>query len=111
MEALLVAAYKHAQKSGSHILEISGFPPEIRHRWAQRHPYTRTYPTPIYGYKAVDPTLHKTISEGATWYASPLDGDFTLIRPSYSRPSSSSRASEKEILPAVEHILTGDPRG
>ena len=84
MAALLRAAYRHAQQAGSHILEVLGFPPSIRRVWSQSRPYIRKYPTPLFAYKAMNPTLQKAIAVGETWYASPFDGDFTLIRPSYS---------------------------
>jgi hypothetical protein len=109
MKALLAAAYRHAKEAGSHILEILGFPPSIREVWAQCHPYVRRYPTPLFSYKAADPILHKEISKGATWYASPLDGDLTLIRPSYSNVSSPSRAYGIPIQPTRERVLSGDP--
>jgi hypothetical protein len=108
METLLAAAYAHAQLAGSHILEVLGFPPSIRHVWAQCRPYVRKYPTPIFSYKATDSNLHKAISGGMTWYASPFDGDLTLIRPSYSNCPSPPRASEILTLPTGEHVLSGD---
>lgn len=92
IESLLAAAHRHARQAGSHILEVAGFPPTIRQILSRSQPYVRKYPTPLFAYKAVDPILHKTIGHGETWYASPFDGDFTLIRPSFSssvnRPAS-----------------------
>jgi hypothetical protein len=84
VQALFAAAYRHAQQAGSHMLEVLGFPASIRRILGQAHPYIRKYPTRLFGYKATDPILHKTLSDGTTWYATPFDGDFTLIRPSYS---------------------------
>lgn len=110
MQALLVAAYHHAQQTGSHILEILGFPPFIRDVWAKYGPYTRKYPTPIFGYKAVDPVLHKTISEGNVWYASPFDGDFTLIRPSYAEQHTSRQSAPPQTVTVKEHVLSAQPR-
>jgi hypothetical protein len=111
VNALLVAAYQHAQKAGSHILEILGFPPNIRHMWGQCHPHIRRYPTPLFSYKAADPILHKAIADGTTWYASPLDGDLTLIRPSYSDGPSPRCASELQSLSAEAHALSADSGG
>ena len=91
IEALLAAAHHHAKQSGSDILEVMGFPHSVRAVMAQAHPYVRKYPTRVFGYKAVDAELHKTLCDGTTWYASPYDGDLTLIRPSF---STSARAGE-----------------
>ncbi len=76
-KALLVAAYSHAQQAGTHILEVLGFPQAVRRICAQWRPYLRKSPCPYY-YKAADPMLHKTLSDGGAWYASPYDGDTTL---------------------------------
>jgi hypothetical protein len=92
VEALFVAAYRHAEQAGSHILEVLGFPSSIQRVWAQWNPYTRRYPSSPFLYKAVDPLLHKKLSDGMTWYASLFDGDFSLIRPSYSTSAGVSPA-------------------
>jgi hypothetical protein len=110
MRALLVVAHDHAKKAGSHILEILGFPPSVREVWAQSHPYTRKYPTPIFGYKAVDAALHKRISEETIWYATPFDGDFTLIRPSYSESPRFAEHPQAQAEPTEEQALSGNPR-
>jgi hypothetical protein len=88
VKALWKAAYDYAHHAGSHILEVLGFPPSIRHVVSQWNPYLRKYPACPFYYKAADPELHKTLSDGALWYASPFDGDATLIRPSYATPVS-----------------------
>jgi hypothetical protein len=84
VRALWTAAYGHAKYAGSHILEVLGFPPAIRQVASAWNPYLRKYPACPFYYKAADPELHKALSDGAVWYASPFDGDATLIRPSYS---------------------------
>ena len=84
VEALLASAYSQAIQAGSHVLEVMGFPENIRRVFAQSKPYQRPYPACPYYYKAADPTFHKTLSDSAAWYACPYDGDSTLIRPSYS---------------------------
>jgi hypothetical protein len=78
IEALLVAAYRHAMEAGSHILEVLGFPQSVRRICAQWRPYLRTLRESRYHYKAADPILHHTLSDGAAWYATPFDGDTTL---------------------------------
>jgi hypothetical protein len=84
VRALWAAAYKIAKLEGSHVLEVLGFPPSIRQACSEWKPNLRKYPGCPYYYKAADPVLHKRLSDGAAWYATPFDGDATLIRPSYS---------------------------
>ena len=84
VRALWAAAYDSAKRGGSHVLEVLGFPPCIRRVFSERNPYLRKYPSFPFYYKATDPMLHQTLSDGTAWYASPFDGDATLIRPSYS---------------------------
>jgi len=76
---LIVAAYKHAKKAGSHVLEVQGFPANIRRLCAQWNPYSRTFPATPFYYKGATPELHKTLSDGALWYGTPFDGDTTLM--------------------------------
>ena len=84
VRALWAAAYDHAEHSGSHILEVLGFPPNVRSAAAEWKPYRRKYPACPFYYKTPDPELQSALSNAAAWYASPFDGDATLIRPSYS---------------------------
>jgi hypothetical protein len=78
LEALWVAAYDNAKRAGSHVFEVLGFPHSIRRVCAQWNPYLRRYPACPFYYKAADAVLHKTLSDGAMWYATPFDGDTTL---------------------------------
>lgn len=84
VKALLIAAYNHARLGGSYVLELMGFPPAVRRVAWLSNPYTRNYPGCPFHYKAADRNLHEALSDGAAWYASPFDGDATLIRPSFS---------------------------
>jgi len=84
VKALLLAAYDHAKLGGSYILELMGFPSSIRRVASLSNPYTRNYPGCPFHFKAADRNLHQALSDGAAWYASPFDGDATLIRPSFS---------------------------
>jgi hypothetical protein len=84
VKALWLAAYHRARRAGSHVLEVLGFPPSIRHACAQWRPYSRKYPACPFYYKAPAANLHKTLSEADAWYASPFDGDTTLVQPSFS---------------------------
>ena len=84
LRALLIAAHEHAKREGSYVLEVLGFPSSIQQVCLQWDPYLRKYPACPFYYKAADPMLHKTLSDGMAWYACPFDGDTTLIRPSFS---------------------------
>jgi hypothetical protein len=84
IRALLMAAYDHAKKSGSYVLEVVGYPPSFRRVFLEGNPYLRKYPASPFYYKAADSMLHQTLSDGMAWYASPFDGDTSLIRPSFS---------------------------
>jgi hypothetical protein len=79
VRTLLVAAYEEAKQFGSHVLEVLGFPSSIRKVCAEGNPYVRKYPATPFYYKAADPALHKILSNGEGWYATPFDGDTTLM--------------------------------
>jgi hypothetical protein len=78
MEHLLAAMLRSAKETGSHVLEVTGFPHEIRQKFLQWKPYSRNYPACPYLYKARDPVLHQKLSNENAWYACPFDGDATL---------------------------------
>lgn len=79
LRALFAAAYEHAKRTGSEILEVLGLPQEVRRVLSESRPYLRRYPACPFFYKAADPTLHKELADGMAWYASPFDGDTTLV--------------------------------
>ncbi len=79
LRALLCAAYDRAMQAGSHVLEVLGFPENVRKVCSQSRPYERRYPASPFYYKASDPKIHKLLSDGLVWYASPFDGDTTLF--------------------------------
>jgi len=76
--ALWVSAYAQAKKAGSHIFEVLGLPANVRGVCSRWNPYLRRYPACPFYYKATDPALHQSLSEGMAWYATPFDGDTTL---------------------------------
>jgi hypothetical protein len=78
-QALFVAAYEHAKNSGSHVLEVLGFPPSIREASALWRPYERRYASCPFQFKAADPGLQQELANPAAWYATPFDGDTTLM--------------------------------
>jgi hypothetical protein len=79
LKLLIVAAYKHARRAGSHVLELQGFPADIRRLCSQWNPYSRSFPATPFYYKGASPAMHKTLSDGALWYGTPFDGDTTLM--------------------------------
>jgi hypothetical protein len=78
MEHLLPSIIRSAKDAGSHVLEVMGFPKEIRQKFLQWKPYSRDYPACPYLYKARDPVLHQKLADENAWYACPFDGDATL---------------------------------
>jgi len=78
MDHLLAAILKSAKDAGSHVLEVVGFPKEVRQKFLQWKPYSRNYPACPYFYKARDPVLHQKLANENAWYACPFDGDATL---------------------------------
>ncbi len=79
IRALLSAAYKQAKKLGSCMLEVLGLPDSIRRVCHKGNPYMRKYPAIPFYYKAAEPELHNAISQASVWYATPFDGDTTLM--------------------------------
>jgi hypothetical protein len=80
MGALLEAAYSNATVSGDHCFEVLLLPRNIRQILMRWNPYVRTYPTDPLIYKTADKALDRTLADENAWYASPLDGDTTLVR-------------------------------
>jgi hypothetical protein len=111
LRALWVAAFDVARQAGSHVLEVMGFPCAIRQLSAKWNPYRRKYPACPFYFKAANPALHETLSDEAVWYASPFDGDATLVRPSYpiSATSTHPRVARKDTAAkrrpeSLEHV-------
>jgi hypothetical protein len=78
VQALIAAAHASAKRSGSHVIEVMGFPCSIRQALLEWKPYTRKYPSCPYFYKARDRALHERLLNVDLWYACPFDGDATL---------------------------------
>ncbi len=79
LEALFVAAYDQAKQAGSHVFEVVGFPAQLREVLQQWNPYERKFPACPFHFKAAAPELHQALLDQAIWYASPYDGDTTLM--------------------------------
>lgn len=101
IRTLWAAAYRTAQQAGSDILEVLGFPPNVRQVGLEWNPYRRSYPACPFYYKAVDPELQNMLANGAEWYASPFDGDASLIRPSYATPAAASPTGKQDTADGV----------
>jgi hypothetical protein len=78
VRSLWAAAYENAKREGSHILRVIGFPHAIRRLCLQWRPYLDIEAVHPFYYRAAEPILHKTLSDGLTWYATAFDGDRTL---------------------------------
>lgn len=77
--ALLAAAFDHAVRRKSHVFEIVGFPRNVRDILLGWNPYSRRYPSCPFLYKATDPAVDAILAHEDAWYASPMDGDTTLM--------------------------------
>jgi hypothetical protein len=77
--SLLEAAYANAVALGDHVLEVMGLPRDVRHIFMAHNPYRRKYPAPPFLYKVKDQGLARTLADEKSWYASPFDGDTTLM--------------------------------
>ncbi len=103
---LIVAAYNHARRAGSDVLEVQGFPAAIRRLFAQWKPYNRTFPATPFFYKAAASALQKTLADGAAWYPTPFDGDTTLM-PELSdagEPSQSANLANHDPCPVLHGL-------
>ncbi len=77
--SLVARGYQLALDHGCHTFEVLGYPTFVRQVFQQGKPYSRDYPACPYFFKASDRSLHRALTNGASWYASPLDGDTTLM--------------------------------
>jgi hypothetical protein len=79
IDALLMGARAIARAEKSHILELIGFPTEIRERALITGPFMRRLPGWPYLYKTKDAQLAEALGEPETWYACPYDGDASVM--------------------------------
>ena len=78
-ENLLAAAYSDAQASGADVFEVLGFPRTVRAILLRWRPYLRKYPACPFFYKTKDQALGRMLTAEDLWYATPFDGDTTLV--------------------------------
>ncbi len=78
IDKLISEAYSHTQNKGSSILEMIGFPKNIRDRFILNKSYSRIFPNWPFLYKAANSNLKKDLELEESWYASLFDGDGSL---------------------------------
>jgi hypothetical protein len=76
---LLRAVYDHAKSSGSHVLEVIGFPSSISKTFRRANPHFRQMQSWPYFYIASDNGFHKELEDEQAWFACPFDGDTSLF--------------------------------
>jgi hypothetical protein len=79
VKSLGAAAYDLARTFRSHVLEVLGFPTNLRRVFLQWKPYSRKFPACPFYFKARDHALQGILATADGWYASPFDGDTTLM--------------------------------
>ena len=79
IKSLVAAAHDLAKAAGCHVLEVLGFPKNVRRVLLPWKPYSRKYPACPFYFKAKDHDLHKILRREESWYAGPFDGDTTLV--------------------------------
>ena len=77
--SLAAAVYDFAKAFQCHVLEVLGFPTNLRRVFLQWKPYSRKYPACPFYFKAKDRAVHGILGAAEAWYASPYDGDTTLM--------------------------------
>lgn len=105
VQELLVAAFQYACRTGHDTFELHGFPRAIRQICAAWNPYTRKYPSCPYLYRVTDQEFQNSLKSENAWYATPLDGDATLMPEFATEETHLSFGSvEPEIVP-YEHKI------
>jgi hypothetical protein len=79
VKSLGAAVYGFAKTFHCHVLEVLGFPANLRQVFLQWKPYSRKYPACPFYFKARDRALQGILGAAEVWYASPFDGDTTLM--------------------------------
>lgn len=78
IDALLAAAYERGREAGCHVLEVVGFPAEIRARVERFRPFSRLAPAHPFYYKARSEALDRALEAPAAWYPCLYDGDGSI---------------------------------
>lgn len=96
-QELLIAGFEYARRSKHHVFEVLGFPRLIRRICSEWNPYSRNYPSSPYLFKAADHDLHGSLRSENAWYATPYDGDATLM-PQFEAAKAPARAEQFELV-------------
>jgi len=75
IDALLAVAYESAREKRCHILELVGFPREIRALASVYRPFSRKFPNFPFFYKALSAELSSALQSENSWYPTLFDGD------------------------------------
>jgi len=78
VERLISAAYRNSKSRGATVLEVMGFPTNIRRAMLRLRPYVREYPADPFFFKVRDKALQEILAAESAWYATPYDGDSTI---------------------------------
>jgi hypothetical protein len=78
IDLLVASIFESAKNAGSHVLEVMGFPKEVRKCFLRWRPYSRNYPACPYFFKAGYSSLQEKLADENAWYACPFDGDATI---------------------------------
>ena len=72
---LLEFSLDYTADDGSHMLEVVGFPGEIRKTLQDYSPYQHRKEAWPFLYKTTDPQLGELMAQEGNWYATSVDGD------------------------------------
>ncbi|HEX6851061.1 MAG TPA: GNAT family N-acetyltransferase [Candidatus Polarisedimenticolaceae bacterium] len=77
--ALLAAAFHAAREEGAHVLEVIGYPEEIRAVFAESRPGSRVLGDCPFQWSVRSAEVAKELGTAPAWYATPYDGDAALL--------------------------------
>ncbi len=78
IDALLNASIHQVRIENRDILELIGFPDNIRERFKKGNAHTRKLPSWLFWYKIINSELNDSLISKAAWYGSSYDGDASL---------------------------------
>lgn len=76
---LLKGIYDYSKETGSHLLEVLGFPASIRDILLQSNPHSRALQSWPYFYFSSRSEFHDNLSNEEVWFACAFDGDTSLF--------------------------------
>ncbi|MDH3625246.1 MAG: hypothetical protein OES69_13985 [Myxococcales bacterium] len=78
IDALVAAAYESAREQGCHVLEMKGFPREIRSQVEGSRVFSKKLTPNSFCFRAQSSELHSALQHEDTWYPTLYDGDGSL---------------------------------